>query len=42
MAAEKKKQARPAFALEKELINEEIDGEIRRNVEKQGDEASKR
>lgn len=38
MAAEKKKQTRPAFALEKELINEEIDGEIRRNVEKQGDD----
>lgn len=39
MAAEKKKQTRPAFALEKELINEEIDSEIRRSVEKQGDDA---
>ena len=38
MAVKKKKQTRPACAIEEEILKEEIEGEIRRSVEKSGEE----
>ncbi len=38
MAVKKKKQTRPACAIEEEILKEEIEGEIRRSVEKPGEE----